>query len=71
MPYVGRTQIIRSRPFSTYVIGESLRFLKNKPFTMDAQATNILSLEITQPLFSLANESSFIKDEGDKMFRPN
>jgi hypothetical protein len=34
-------------------IGESSKLKKNKPFTMDAQATNILSLEITQPLFSL------------------
>jgi hypothetical protein len=37
-------------------IGESARFETNKPFTMDAQAANILSSEITQPLFSLANE---------------
>jgi hypothetical protein len=37
-------------------IGESSRFKTNKPFPMDAQATNILSLEITQPLFSLTNE---------------
>jgi hypothetical protein len=37
-------------------IGESSRFKTNKPLAMDAQATNILSLEITQPMFSLANE---------------
>jgi hypothetical protein len=37
-------------------IGESSRFKTNKPFTIDAQDTHILSLEITKPLFSLANE---------------
>jgi hypothetical protein len=54
--YVGLKSLGQGLLALILYIDASSRFKMNNPFIMDAKATNMPFLDITQPLFSLANE---------------